>query len=93
MKQGGGSIMVGSWISWEGTRNFKLVDGKMNKYVNDEILQQELLSTISKHGLDESTVPLPSKKRVTQNTLPMCSEIGLQNKAFQLCNGHLCQTI
>lgn len=56
VKHGGGSIMVWGCISWEGVGNWKLIEGKMTKCVYREILQQELLDTISKHGLDESTV-------------------------------------
>jgi hypothetical protein len=47
IKFGGGSIMVWRCMNWEGVGNLHLIEGIMDKYVYCEILEIELISTIT----------------------------------------------
>jgi len=52
-KDGRGSIIVWGCMSWKGIGKLHLIEGKMHRYIYQEILETVFIETIRMQGLEE----------------------------------------
>ena len=56
IKFGGGSLMMWECMCWNGTGQACKIDGKMDKYLYVQILENELMGTLDEYGLNVNDI-------------------------------------